>query len=114
MKELICIVCPKGCRLQVDEANNYSVTGNACERGAEYGHNEIKNPTRVLTSTVKVKNGLYPRCPVKSDVAVPKGKLIEIMQALNNIELTAPINIGQIVLANPAGVEANIIATKKL
>ena len=114
MKELVCIVCPKGCRLKVDENNDYAVTGNACERGAVYGHNEIKNPTRVLTSTVKVKNGLYARCPVKSDVAVPKGKLMEIMQELNSIELTAPVAIGQVVLANPAGVDANIVATKKL
>ena len=28
MKELICIVCPKGCYLRVDEENGYAVTGN--------------------------------------------------------------------------------------
>ena len=39
MKELICIVCPKGCHLKVDENNDYKVSGNACERGAEYGKN---------------------------------------------------------------------------
>ena len=49
MKELVCIVCPKGCRLKVDEANDYAVTGNACPRGAAYGKSEIQNPTRVLT-----------------------------------------------------------------
>ena len=50
MKELICIVCPKGCHLKVDEENGCAVTGNGCPRGAEYGKNELLHPTRVLTS----------------------------------------------------------------
>ena len=57
MKELICIVCPKGCRLTVDEFNGYKVTGNACQRGAAYGYKELTNPTRVLTTTVKIQGG---------------------------------------------------------
>ena len=54
MKDLICIMCPKGCHLKVDEEHGYTVTGNRCPRGAEYGHNELKNPTRVITSTVRL------------------------------------------------------------
>ena len=114
MKELVCIVCPKGCRLKVDEANDYAVTGNACARGAEYGHNEIKNPTRVLTSTVRAKGGLYRRCPVKSDAPIPKGKLMEVVALLNQVEVEAPISIGQVVLSNVAGTNANIVATKDM
>ena len=38
MKDLICIMCPKGCHLKVDEEHGYTVTGNRCPRGAEYGH----------------------------------------------------------------------------
>ena len=114
MKELVCIVCPKGCRLRVDEENDYAVTGNSCPRGAEYGHNEIKNPTRVLTSTVKLTGGLYRRCPVKTDRAVPKGKLMEIMRVLNKVELHSPVKIGQIALENAAGTGANVIVTKNL
>ena len=114
MKELVCIVCPKGCRLHVDEENNYAVTGNSCPRGAEYGHNEIKNPTRVLTSTVKLNGGLYRRCPIKTDIAVPKAKLMEIMKLLNHVELTAPVKIGQVVIPMVAGTNANIVVTKNL
>lgn len=114
MKELVCIVCPKGCRLHVDEENDYAVTGNSCPRGAEYGHNEIKNPTRVLTSTVKLTGGLYRRCPVKTDRAVPKGKLMEIMRALNAVELRSPVKIGQIALENAAETGASVIVTKNL
>lgn len=57
MKELICIVCPKGCHLKVDEENGYAVTGNTCLKGEEYGKNELLNPMRVVTSTVKAEGG---------------------------------------------------------
>ena len=33
MKEVICTCCPQGCHLQVDEANDYKVTGNGCPNG---------------------------------------------------------------------------------
>lgn len=114
MKELVCIVCPKGCRLRVDEENGYLITGNSCIRGAEYGKNEILNPTRVLTSTVKMEGGLYRRCPVKTNRAVPKGKLFDIMNALNAVTLTAPVQVGQVVIENVCGTGADIIATKAL
>ena len=114
MKELVCIVCPKGCRLHVDEENDYAVTGNSCPRGAVYGHNEIKNPTRVLTSTVRLEGGLYPRCPVKTDKAVPKKLLMDIMQGLNHVSLHAPVKAGQVVLANICGTDANVVVTKNL
>lgn len=48
MTELICIVCPKGCHLKVDEQNDYAVTGNGCKRGEAYGKKELTNPTRVV------------------------------------------------------------------
>lgn len=114
MKELVCIVCPKGCRLKVDENNDYAVTGNGCPRGAVYGKSEIQNPTRVLTSTVKIEGALYRRCPVKTDGVVPKGKLMEVMQLLNAVELKSPVKIGQIVIENVAGTDANVVVTKNL
>ncbi len=114
MKELVCIVCPKGCRLHVDEENGYLVTGNSCLRGAQYGKNEILNPTRVLTSTVKMEGGLYRRCPVKTNKAIPKDKLFDVMQALNAVTLGAPVTVGQVVIENVCGTGADVIATKAL
>ena len=72
MKELICIVCPKGCHLKVDETNDYKVTGNGCPRGEEYGKIELTHPTRVVTSTVQCSGGAHPRCPVKTSAPIPK------------------------------------------
>ena len=114
MKELVCIVCPRGCRLLVDEENGCAVTGNSCPRGAEYGKNEVSNPTRVLTSTVRIEGARYRRCPVKTRTAVPKGKLIEIMGLLNGVEVTAPVKTGQVVLPDAAGTGVDVVATKDM
>ena len=114
MKELICIVCPQGCHLKVDEENGCSVTGNSCPRGAEYGKMELTHPTRVVTSTVRCQGGLYPRCPVKTDRAVPKELVFDVMKALEGVVLTAPVAVGQIVIENVCGAGANVVATRNL
>ena len=114
MKELICTVCPKGCHLRVDDENGYAVTGNSCPRGAEYGRNELLNPTRVLTSAVRISGAMYRRCPVKTDRPVSKALLMEIMGSLNAVELRSPVFIGQIVIANVDGNGANVVVTKAM
>lgn len=114
MKELICIVCPKGCRLQVDEEHGYAVTGNNCPRGAEYGRNELLHPTRVLTSTVRVQGGLHRRLPVKTTAPIPKELLFQAMEALNGVTLTAPVTVGQVVIANLLGTGVDVVATREM
>lgn len=114
MKNLICIVCPKGCHLQVDEDNGYAVTGNSCPRGAEYGKTELLHPTRVLTSTVRVDGGLHRRLPVKTTAPIPKELLFQAMEALNGVTLTAPVTVGQVVIANLLGTEVDVVATREM
>ena len=72
MTELTCIVCPKGCRLNVDEENGFLVTGYGCPRGKEYGHKELTAPTRTLTSIVRIEGAIHPCCPVKTSGEIPK------------------------------------------
>ena len=114
MKELICIVCPKGCHLKVDENNDYAVTGNGCPRGAEYGRAELTNPTRVVTSTVRIGGAALPRCPVKTNGAIPKGMIFEIMEALDKVELTAPVTVGDVVIENVCGTGVNVVAARTM
>ena len=114
MKELICIVCPQGCHLKVDEENGYAVTGNSCPRGAEYGKAELTHPARVVTSTVRCEGGLYPRCPVKTDRAIPKELIFQVMEALEGVALTAPVTVGQVVIENVCGTGASIVATRSM
>lgn len=114
MKELICIVCPNGCHLQVDEEKDYAVTGNACPKGAEYGRTELTHPTRVVTSTVRCTGGAHPRCSVKTDRPIPKEKIFQVMEALDGVCLTAPVHIGDTVIGNVCNTGANVVATKEM
>ena len=114
MKELICIVCPKGCHLKIDENNGYSVSGNACPRGEEYGKKELQNPTRTLTSTVRVAGAAISRLPVKTDREIPKADLPRLVGLLNNVSATAPVQMGDVLMADIGGTGANLVATRSL
>ena len=114
MTDLICIVCPKGCHLKVDEENGYKVTGNGCPRGAVYGEKELVNPTRVITSTVRVEAETARRVPVKTNWDIPKGKIYDIMDELTKVTAKAPVNVGDVVIKDVLGLGVDIVATKKV
>ncbi|MDE7038087.1 MAG: DUF1667 domain-containing protein, partial [Lachnospiraceae bacterium] len=58
-RKLICINCPMGCMLTVamEKGAIVSIEGNTCKRGETYAGKELTNPTRIVTSTVKVTGG---------------------------------------------------------
>lgn len=112
MKELICIVCPKGCHLTVDENDGFKVFGYSCERGKEYGKNEFTDPRRVITSTVKIKGGLHNRLPVKTSSAVKKDDIFKVMEIIKTVELEAPVSVGDIIVPNIAESGCDLISTK--
>ena len=112
MRELICINCPRGCRLKVDDDLN--VTGNFCPRGAIYAKNELTHPVRTLTSTVKVQSSLERRLPVKSSEPLPKEKVFDAVKELDKVEMKAPVHIGDVVIANVCNTGVNIVATKNI
>ena len=112
MKELTCIVCPRGCRLKVDD--NMEVTGNACPRGKMYAINELTNPTRTITSSIRVSNRPYTLVSVKTDKPVPKGKMFDVMKEIDKLVVKAPTRIGQVILAHVLGTDSNIVITKDI
>lgn len=114
MKELTCIVCPKGCRLKVDEENDYRVTGFSCQRGEEYGRQELLHPTRVLTSTVRITGGLHARLPVKSGGVLPKEMLFEAMRLLDAVSVQSPVKAGQVIVPDILGTGVPWIATRSM
>lgn len=111
MKELICIVCPRGCHLLVDEEHGYAVSGNSCQRGEEYGKAELTRPTRVVTSTVCVAGAAYPRCPVKTNAPILKGEMFRVMDEIAKVRLKAPVHIGQVLIQDICGTKADLVAT---
>ena len=113
---LICIGCPLGCPLTVEMEGNEvkSVAGNTCPRGDAYAKKELTNPTRIVTSTVRVAGGRLAMVSVKTQSDIPKGKIFDCVKALKDVELTAPVKIGDVVVENVAGTGVNVIATKNV
>lgn len=114
MTKLTCICCPMGCRLEVDEENGYTVSGNTCKRGEQYGKDELQNPTRVITTTVAISGGAHNRCPVRTNGAIPKGLMFEAVEQLKKVHLTSPVKCGDVVLADILGTGVDVIATRDL
>ncbi|MFA6627656.1 MAG: DUF1667 domain-containing protein [Bacilli bacterium] len=109
MRDLICIVCPRGCHLTVE---NGKVTGNFCKRGIQYGLQEATNPVRMVTSTVAIHDGLIARLPVVTSQSIPKSMMFEVIREIQTIEVVAPITIGTIIIENVLNTGTNIIATR--
>ena len=114
MKKLICIVCPMGCHIEVDEKNDYKTTGNQCPRGAVYGKKELTAPTRVVTSTIKISGGIHNRVPVKTDGDIPKELGFECMDIINKLSVKSPVKMGDIVATNIFGTGVNIVITRNM
>ncbi|MGG5369118.1 DUF1667 domain-containing protein [Enterococcus sp. AZ196] len=111
MKNFICIMCPKGCHLSVDENNDYQVSGYSCNKGVKYGKAEATNPIRVVTSTVRVSGGKTHLCSVKTADGIPKKAVLEAMKEINKVALKAPVKIGDIAVKNLLETGVDVIVT---
>lgn len=115
-RKLTCIGCPMGCPLTVvmNGKDVLSVTGNTCRRGDVYARKEVTNPTRIVTSTVRVSGGSIDMVSVKTKEDIPKDKIFECVRALKGIRIPAPVHIGDVILTNVADTGVDIIATKNV
>jgi len=115
-KELVCIGCPLGCNLLVTTKENgeFEITGNTCNRGAEYAKKELTDPRRIVTSTVKISGGSEVMVSVKTKSDIPKDKIFACMEALAEVIVKAPVAIGDIIIENVADTGVDVIATKTI
>jgi len=113
--KLICIVCPRGCSLELMEKadGSWQVKG-ACSRGKEYAITEVSCPRRVVTTTVRLKNGKLRRLPVKTSRPFPKEKILALMEFLKSIEVEAPVKAGEVVASNLLGEDIDLLATRSV
>lgn len=113
-QKVICIVCPRGCHLQVVLNEDLEVTGNLCNRGIAYGKKEVTHPTRVITSTVKVDHPKLRRLPVVTKGSIPKEMMFEAMNEINKISVQIPIKMGDIIIENLLNTGVNVVASRTL
>jgi CxxC motif-containing protein len=115
-EEMICITCPMGCTLQVthDGETLIHVDGNTCKRGLTYVENELTDPRRMVATTVRVKHGLHPLVPVYTQEAFPKPRIFELLTKIREIEVEAPVEANQVVLANALDTGIDVVASRAM
>jgi CxxC motif-containing protein len=114
--EIICVTCPKGCTLRVKHEGKdvIEVLGQGCKRGKEYAICELKDPRRMVASTVRVKDGLHPLVPVYTRKAFPKPLIPQLARELRKVEVPAPVQISQVVLENALGTGIDVVASRDM
>ncbi|PUU87236.1 DUF1667 domain-containing protein [Halanaerobium sp.] len=114
-EKFTCVVCPIGCEVTVkgQKDNIEKITGFKCDRGKKYAKNEFLNPTRILTSTVKIKNHDLPVISVRTDKPVSKDEIFDCMKIIRNTEIEAPITMNEVIIKDINNTGVNIITTKK-
>lgn len=110
-KEIICTVCPRGCRITVEGEGEkiLSVEGYGCKRGVTYASNEFINPVRILTTTVLADGELLP---VRSKEPVPKDKLFDCMEVIRAARVSLPVKMHDVIISNICNTGVDIVATK--
>ena len=112
--KMICINCPKGCELDVEQVGDeVRVTGHTCPRGEAYGRAELVNPTRMVTGLVRVA-GMRKPLPVKTRMAIPKGKIDATLFAMHQATVQLPVRIGDVIIPDVAGTGVDVGATANL
>ena len=112
-RNLTCIGCPLGCSITVrmEGGSVISVEGNTCKRGDDYARKEVTNPTRIVTTTVRVSGGSEAMVSVKTKSDIPKDKIFDCVRALKNVKVEAPVHIGDVICKDIAGTGVDIVAT---
>ncbi len=119
-----CVICPRGCSISVEwekgeEKKVLSVNGYSCPRGLKYATAEVVHPERVLTSTVRVKNGSLTLLPIRSASPIPKEAMMDAMKIISStiIDVASAcyggqLKMGTAVIKNIAGTGIDMIACR--
>jgi CxxC motif-containing protein len=114
-RELICIGCPLGCRLDVtlDDGTITAIKGNLCRRGQDYAKTEVLQPRRMLTSLIAVPGSRIP-LSVRTRTAIPKALIRPCLEAIRTIRVQLPVHIGDVIVTNILNSGVDLIATRNL
>jgi CxxC motif-containing protein len=122
-KELTCVRCPNGCTIvvELDESGKILVDAegklairkeNPCKMGDEWAKQEIENPLRTISSSIPVENGDSLMVSVRTSRPIPLAKIFDVMGEIRKKTLKAPVMINDVIIANPADTDTDIIATR--
>ena len=114
--ELICVNCPKGCRVIVHLKNDkiVGIEGYSCKEGLSYAEQEITRPMRILTSTVRIDGAVNRVLPVITESDIPLNIWREAMREIKKLRVTAPVEINDVIVSDFLGTGVNLIASRSM
>lgn len=112
----LCIGCPLGCRLEVDEDQGaiLEIRGYDCKKGKSYAEQEHVDPRRMFTGSVTITGAHWTRLPVKTTREVPRDQIQAVAAAVRGLRVTAPVRLGDVIVRDILGTGADLVATRDL
>jgi len=107
-----------GCQLDVlfdpESGRVLEIEGHGCQRAWSYAEKELTHPTRMVTTTVRVRGGVWPLVPVHTAELIPKSAIFPLLRELRRVEVQAPVRCGQVILVSGAGTGVDVLASRDL
>jgi CxxC motif-containing protein len=115
-RHFTCVICPIGCEIDVDvkDGEIVSMEGNKCTKSEDFVRQELVEPMRTLTTTVRIKGARWPMLPVRTDKPIPKRLFFDVMKEVADVEVRAPVKVSDVVLRDVASSGADIIASRNM
>jgi CxxC motif-containing protein len=115
VREVTCILCPVSCRARVTiHEKEMKVENIECPRGEDYVLKEVKQPERDFFTVVRIVGATLPVLPVRATKPLPKEKILDCVAELANVEVSAPVRLGDVIVKNILGLGADIVAARDL
>jgi len=89
-----------------------SLEGAACRRGRESCIQEVLDPRRMLSTTVRLRHADRPLLPVRTCVPIPRDRIPQAMGQLREIAVEAPVRMGDVVFRDLAGTGIDVVAAE--
>lgn len=114
MNRVVCVQCPVGCKIKFEliDGKIAKVEGNRCPRGLAYLEDELREPKRVVPSSVRVIGGSYQLVSVKTSAPIPKKYIPQLMEKLRKMKINAPVKVGDVILKNVFDTGVDVVATR--
>ena len=114
-REFTCIICPGSCLVTAKYEENgeiLEIRGNACKKGEDYVRQELTDPQRTIASSCLLEGGELPLVSVRLNRPVPKDRVMDVMEEIRKVKLSAPVHMGEVVISDVLGLGSDVIATK--
>lgn len=113
----LCIGCPLGCRLEVEEnelEEIVEVRGWSCRKGEKYAVQEHRDPRRMLATSVQIVGSVWARLPVKTSDDIPKDLVRDVVRVVHTVTVTAPVKMGDVIVQNVLGTGVDVVASRDM